>query len=77
LIFKKLSDLRLQQDLNNLNKEKETQLKAWEEKYSKGLISKDEYESKTDELNKQYAAKEQQLRKKHLKSKRKWTLLKR
>jgi hypothetical protein len=32
-------------------------------KYSKGLISKDEYESKTDELNKQYAAKEQQLRK--------------
>jgi TP901 family phage tail tape measure protein len=61
--LKKLSDLRLQQDVNNLNKEKETQLKAWEEKYSKGLISKDEYESKTDELNKQYAAKEQQLRK--------------
>lgn len=61
--LKKLSDLRLQQDVNNLNKEKETQLKSWEEKYSKGLISKDEYESKTDELNKQYAAKEQQLRK--------------
>ncbi len=61
--LRKLNDLKLQKDVNNLTKEKNEQLKAWEEKYNKGLITKDQFEAKTDELNKQYAAKEQQLRK--------------
>lgn len=60
--LRKLNDLKLQKDVNNLNKEKDAQIKAWEDKYKKGVITKDEFEAKTEQLNKQYAEKEQQLR---------------
>lgn len=61
--LRKLNDQKLQKDVANLTKEKNEQLAAWQEKFDKGLITKEQFESKTDSLNKEYAAKEQALRK--------------
>nr|MCU0336414.1 hypothetical protein [Sediminibacterium sp.] len=61
--FRKMNDKKLEIDINNLTKEKNEQLAAWEEKYNKGLITKEQFEAKTDEINKEYKEKEQKLRK--------------
>lgn len=50
--LQKLNQQYLQKQEANIKKEKDTQLKAWEEKYKKGLISKDEYEKGVTNINK-------------------------
>lgn len=52
-MMQKLSEARLQKELSNITKEKDTQLKSWKEKYDKGLISKEDYEEKIDDVNQQ------------------------
>jgi len=62
-MFRQMNDKKLELDINNLTKEKNEQLAAWKEKYDKGLISKEDYDAKSDQLNKEYAEKEQKIRK--------------
>ncbi len=50
--LQKLNENYLKKQEANIKKEKDTQLKAWEEKYKKGLITKDEYEKGVDKINK-------------------------
>lgn len=50
--LQKLNEGYLKKQEANIKKEKDTQLKAWEEKYKKGLISKDEYEKGVTSINK-------------------------
>jgi TP901 family phage tail tape measure protein len=49
----KLSQLKLDKELANIKKDKDSQLAAWKEKYDKGLIGKDEFESGVDKINKE------------------------
>ncbi|MCX6216415.1 phage tail tape measure protein [Spirosoma sp.] len=51
--LQKLSQMKLDKELANIKKEKDTQLASWKDKYDKGLITKDEYEKKVDEINKE------------------------
>jgi TP901 family phage tail tape measure protein len=51
--LQKLSQLKLDKELANIKKEKDSQLTAWDEKYKKGLIGKDEYEAGVDQINKE------------------------
>ncbi|WP_428657612.1 hypothetical protein [Runella sp.] len=50
--LQKLNQAYLEKQQSNIKKEKDTQLAAWEEKYKKGLISKDEYEKGVTNINK-------------------------
>jgi TP901 family phage tail tape measure protein len=49
----KLSQLKLDKELANIKKDKDSQLAAWKEKYDKGLIGKDEFETGVDKINKE------------------------
>ncbi|MCK8492879.1 phage tail tape measure protein [Spirosoma sp. RP8] len=55
--LQKLSQMKLDKELANIKKEKDTQLNSWKEKYDKGLINKDEYEKGVDKINKEADAK--------------------
>jgi TP901 family phage tail tape measure protein len=57
-LMQKLEKARLDKQLANIAKEKNTQLASWKEQYEKGLISKDQYESKVDQINKEFGEKE-------------------
>lgn len=57
-LMQKLEEQKLQKQLANIAKEKNTQLASWQEQYNKGLISKDEFEKKTAQINAEAAAKE-------------------
>lgn len=57
-LMQKLEKARLDKELANIAKEKNTQLASWKEKYDKGLISKDEYEKNVDRINKEASEKE-------------------
>ena len=57
-LMQKLEKARLDKQLANISKEKNTQLASWKEQYDKGLISKDQYESKVDQINKEFGEKE-------------------
>lgn len=57
-MMQKLSEARLQKELSNITKEKDSQLKSWKDKYDKGLISKDTYEKEVDKINKNAIEKE-------------------
>ncbi|GAB3886124.1 phage tail tape measure protein [Spirosoma agri] len=51
--LQKLSQVKLDKELANIKKEKDSQLAAWKEKYDKGVISKDEYEKNVERINKE------------------------
>ncbi|GAB3767858.1 phage tail tape measure protein [Spirosoma horti] len=51
--LQKLSQMALDKELANIKKEKDTQIASWKEKYDKGQISKEEYENKVAEINKE------------------------
>ncbi len=51
--LQKLSQMKLDKELANIKKEKDSQLASWKEKYDKGLIDKDTYEKGVDKINKQ------------------------
>jgi|GEM_PF-1208994 len=55
--LQKLNQMKLDKELANIKKEKDSQLAAWKEKYDKGLIGKDEYEKGVDKINKEADAK--------------------
>jgi TP901 family phage tail tape measure protein len=56
----KLSQLKLDKEIANINKEKTSQLASWKEKYDKGLINKDEYEKGVERINKEADTKTKQ-----------------
>lgn len=56
----KLSEARLKKELANIDEEKKTQLESWEDKYEKGLLSKEDYEAGVEKINKDAALKEHQ-----------------
>ena len=58
-----LNKAYLEKQESNIKKEKDAQLKAWDEKYKKGLISKDEYEKGVAKINKDSDAKTKQVQK--------------
>lgn len=51
-VLQNLNQKFLESQLARIDKEKNKELKAWEEKYKKGLISKDEYEKGVAKINK-------------------------
>lgn len=61
--LQKLNQMKLDKELANIKKEKDTQLASWKEKYDKGLIDKSTYEKGVDKINKEadQKTKEQQL----------------
>jgi len=57
-VLQKLSEAKLKKDLADIASEKTAQLKSWKEKYEKGLISKEDYESGIEKINKEAMEKE-------------------
>ncbi|PWJ49303.1 hypothetical protein CLV98_1471, partial [Dyadobacter jejuensis] len=57
-LINKIGEAKTQKELANITKEKNAQLKSWEDKYEKGLVSKDEYEEAIDKINKDALRKE-------------------
>lgn len=55
-----LNAAALNKELGNITKERTTALASWKDKYSKGLINKEEYEKGVDSINKEADAKEKQ-----------------
>ena len=49
----KLSQQKLDKELANIKKEKDTQLATWKEKYDNGVINKDTYEKEVERINKE------------------------
>lgn len=58
-----LNKAYLEKQQANITKEKDSQLKAWKEKYDKGLVSKDEYEKNVAKINKEADDKTKQVQK--------------
>jgi TP901 family phage tail tape measure protein len=58
----RMSKLTTQNQLNLLEEEKAKSIATWQEKYDTGLITKEEFEAKTQAINEEYAAKEDKLK---------------
>ena len=57
-LIQKIGEAKTAKELANITKEKNAQLKSWEDKYKKGLIDKNTYENGIDKINKDALQKE-------------------